>query len=219
MDPTALLELRDRRLIAVIRAPAAPVALAAAQAVAKGGITMIEITFTVPDAPRVIAELKANPNLTVGAGTVLTASQCDQALTAGAQFIVAPNTEQEVATMALDAGVMYVPGALTPNEIVRAHALGAHVVKVHPVGVVGGPHYIEVIREPLPHIPMLAAGGTTLENAMTFLKAGCMAVGIGPALADPKLAMAEQFDEITRRAKAFLQRLSVVDAMTPARKG
>jgi 2-dehydro-3-deoxyphosphogluconate aldolase/(4S)-4-hydroxy-2-oxoglutarate aldolase len=189
-------------------------------AVVRGGITMIEITFTVPDAVRVMAELAAQPNLTVGAGTVLTAAQAHDALAAGAKFIVAPNTSTEVARVALDAGVFYMPGAFTPNEILAARAAGAHVVKVHPVGVVGGPHYIDVIREPLPDIPMLAAGGTTLENSMAFLKAGCVGVGLGPSLADPKLAKAEQFDEITRRARAFLQRLTAADAAAaPARRG
>lgn len=214
MEPTALNELRERRLIAVIRAASSEAALASARAVARGGFTLIEITFTVPEASRVIAELAREPRITVGAGTVLTAAHAHEALTAGARFIVAPNTAAEVAQVALEAGVLYCPGAFTPNEIVAARTLGAHVVKVHPVGVLGGPHYIEVIREPLPDIPMLAAGGTTLENFAFFLKAGCMGVGLGPSLADPRLAKAEKFDEITHRARAFLQRLAAVDAAT-----
>jgi 2-dehydro-3-deoxyphosphogluconate aldolase/(4S)-4-hydroxy-2-oxoglutarate aldolase len=214
MHPAAYLELRDRRLIAVIRAPSPKAALAAAEAVAKGGITMIEITFTVPDAPSVIADLTGRPRLTIGAGTVLTAAQARDALAAGAQFIIAPNVSAEVARVALDAGVLYTPGAYTTNEIIAAREAGAHVVKVYPVGVAGGPQYIQVIRDPLPDIPMLAAGGTTLENMNFFLKAGCVGVGLGASLADPKLAATEQFDEITRRARAFVQRLTAVDAAT-----
>src|SRR6185503_10325182 len=92
--------------------------------------------------------------------------------------------------------------------ILAARDAGAHVIKVYPVGVAGGPKYIEVIRDPLPDVPMLAAGGTTLENMVPFLHAGCVGIGLGAALADPKLAIAGNFDEITRRAKAFVQRLA-----------
>ena len=114
---------------------------------------------------------------------------------------------------------MYCPGAFTTNEIVAARAAGAHVVKVYPVGIAGGTRYIEVIREPLPDIPMLAAGGTTLENFAAFLKAGCIGIGIGGALADPKVAAAGQFGEIQRRAKEFRLRLIAADAMTAAPRG
>ena len=206
--PLALERLREQRLISVIRAPTASAALSAALAVAKGGIPLVEITFTVPDAPRVMADLAGRADLVVGAGTVLTAAQAAQALAAGARFIVAPNLSLEVARVALDAGVMYCPGAYTTHEILAARAAGAHVIKVYPVGVVGGPAYIQVIRDPLPDVPMLAAGGTNLENTVPFLQAGCVGVGLGAALADPALAAAGRFDEITRRARAFVERVS-----------
>jgi 2-dehydro-3-deoxyphosphogluconate aldolase/(4S)-4-hydroxy-2-oxoglutarate aldolase len=214
MHPAAFLELRDKRLIAVIRAPSPKVALEAAEAVARGGITMLAITFTVPVALQVIAALAKKPHVTVGAGTVLTAAQARDALAAGAKFIIAPNISAEVAQVALEGGVLYAPGAYTTNEILAAHAAGAHVVKVDPVGIVGGPQYIQVIRDPIPNIPFLAAGGTTLENVSFFLKAGCMGVGLGASLADPRLAAAGQVDEITRRARAFLHRLTAIDAAT-----
>ena len=206
--PLALESLREQRLISVIRAPTPSAALSAALAVAKGGIPLVEITFTVPDAPRVMADLAGRADLVVGAGTVLTAAQAAQALAAGARFIVAPNLSLEVARVALDAGVMYCPGAYTTHEILAARAAGAHVIKVYPVGVAGGPAYIQVIRDPLPDVPMLAAGGTNLENTVPFLQAGCVGVGLGAALADPALAAAGRFDEITRRARAFVERVS-----------
>src|SRR5262249_15919623 len=136
--PLALEKLREQRLISVIRAPSPAAALSAALAVAKGGIPLVEITFTVPDAPRGMAELAGRADLGVGAGTVLTAAQAAQALAAGARFIIAPNLSIEVARAALDAGVMYCPGAYTTNEILAARAAGAHVIKVYPVGVAGG---------------------------------------------------------------------------------
>jgi len=206
--PLALERLREQRLISVIRAPTPSAALSAALAVAKGGIPLVEITFTVPDAPRVMADLAGRADLVVGAGTVLSAAQAAQALAAGARFIVAPNLSLEVARVALDAGVMYCPGAYTTHEILAARAAGAHVIKVYPVGVAGGPAYIQVIRDPLPDVPMLAAGGTNLENTVPFLQAGCVGVGLGAALADPALAAAGRFDEITRRARAFVERVS-----------
>lgn len=208
MEPAALTALRDRHLLAAIRAPSAEVALAAARAVAKGGIPLLEITFTVPDATRVMTALAAAEDVVVGAGTVLTADQARAALDAGARFIVAPNLSHDVARVALAGGAMYCPGAYTTTEIVAARDAGAHVVKVYPIGVAGGPRYIEVIRDPLPDIPMLAAGGTTLENMVPFLRAGCVGIGLGGSLADPKLAEAGQFDEITRRANAFVDRLT-----------
>jgi 2-dehydro-3-deoxyphosphogluconate aldolase/(4S)-4-hydroxy-2-oxoglutarate aldolase len=208
MEPSALTALRERHLVAAIRAPSADVALASARAVAKGGVALLEITFTVPDATRVMAALADTEHAIVGAGTVLTADQCRAALDAGARFIIAPNFSPDVARVALAAGVMYCPGAYTTTEIIAARDAGAHVIKVYPVGIAGGPKYIQVIRDPLPDVPMLAAGGTTLENMVPFLHAGCIGIGLGAALADARLAEAGQLDEITHRAKAFVHRLT-----------
>jgi 2-dehydro-3-deoxyphosphogluconate aldolase/(4S)-4-hydroxy-2-oxoglutarate aldolase len=206
--PRALEEVRERRLVAVIRAPSTAAALGAATAIAEAGIPIVEITFTVPGAPVAIAELADRPELIVGAGTVLNAAQAHDAISAGATFIIAPNMNPEVARVALDAGVMYCPGAYTTTEIVAARDVGAHLVKVYPVGVAGGPDYIKVIRDPLPDVPMLAAGGTNLENLVPFLDAGCMAVGLGAALCDPKLAAAGRFDQLAKRAKEFVKKVN-----------
>jgi 2-dehydro-3-deoxyphosphogluconate aldolase / (4S)-4-hydroxy-2-oxoglutarate aldolase len=219
MEPVALTTLRAQHLLAAIRAPSADAALSAAQAVAKGGISLLEITFTVPDAPRVMAALASAEGVVVGAGTVLTSDQCRAALDAGARFILSPVFSPDVARVALAGNAMYVPGAYTPAEIVAARHAGAHVVKVYPVGVAGGPKYIQVIREPLPDIPLLASGGTTLENLVPFLHAGCVGVGLGGALADAKLVEAGQLDEITRRAKAFVHRVTEARATGLVPKG
>jgi len=212
VDPMALRELRERRMLAVIRASSTAAAVAAARAVVEGGISLLEITFTVPHAPRAIAELANRADVVVGAGTVLTAAEARDALAAGARFLVAPNLSLEVARIALAADAMFCPGAYTTSEIIAARAAGAHVVKVYPVGVAGGPAYIRVIRDPLPDLPVLAAGGTTLENFVPFLEAGSLAVGLGASLADPALAESGAFDEITRRARAFVKRLDAARA-------
>jgi len=211
--PHALAELHRTRLIAVIRAASAAVARDAALAVAEGGVPLIEVTFTVPDAARVMAQLAGRPGIVLGAGTVLTREQARIALDAGAQFIVAPNMSGEVADAARAAGVMYCPGAYTPTEIIAARNAGAHVVKVHPVGVAGGPAYIHVIRDPLPDVPLLAAGGTNFDNTLPFLRAGCVGVGLGPALADPALAADGQLGEITRRAQRFVELVASAGAL------
>lgn len=208
MEPTALTALRERPLVAAIRAPSADAALGSARAVAKGGVRLLEITFTVPDATRVMSALAGTEGGIVGAGTVLTADQCRAALDAGARFIIAPNLSLEVARMSVAHGVMFCPGAYTTSEIVSAHNAGAHIVKVYPVGVAGGPAYIKVIRDPLPHISMLAAGGTNLDNVVPFVQAGCVGCGLGASLADPQLAARGEFSEITRRAEAFVARMA-----------
>jgi 2-dehydro-3-deoxyphosphogluconate aldolase/(4S)-4-hydroxy-2-oxoglutarate aldolase len=219
MEAVALTRLREQHLLAVIRTTSTTAAIGAAEAVARGGVSLVEITFSVPSAPSAIAELSGRDGMIVGAGTVITKEQARDALSAGAKFIVAPNFSPEIAEIALRAGVMYVPGAYTTTEIIAAHAAGAHVIKVYPVGVAGGPPYIQTIRDPLPHIPMLAAGGTTLENTIAFLRAGCIGIGIGPALADPKLAEAGKFDEITKRAKMFAHRITEARAAGTLPKG
>ncbi len=206
-DPPALTALREQRYIAVIRAATPEAALGAARAVAAGGIRLIEVTYSVPDAPSVMRALAGRDDLIVGAGTVLTDDQCREALDAGAKFIIAPNLSAEIGRMALSAGAMFCPGAYTTGEIIAAHTAGAHLIKVYPVGVAGGPAYIKVIRDPLPDIPMLAAGGTNLDNVVPFLQAGCVGCGLGAALADPQLALRGEFAEITRRAQAFVARL------------
>jgi 2-dehydro-3-deoxyphosphogluconate aldolase/(4S)-4-hydroxy-2-oxoglutarate aldolase len=205
--PPAFQQLLEQRILSVIRAPSPDAAIGAALAVHEGGVDLIEITYTVPDANRVMREVGKRAGITMGAGTVLSAAQARAAIDCGARFLVAPNFTPEVAAVAREAGVMFCPGAYTPTEIVAARAGGAHVVKVHPVGVAGGPAYIQVIRDPLPDIPMLAAGGTNLDNFIPFLRAGCVGVGLGPAIADPGLAAEGQYAEITRRARAFGEKL------------
>ena len=209
MDVRGVMDaVRAHRLVAVIRAASGDAALGAARAVVRGGIRLVEVTYSVPDAPAVMRQLvaDAHPGVVVGAGTVLTAKQAADALAAGARFLIAPNVSEAVAGAAREASVFYCPGAYTTGEILHAVEKGAHLVKVYPVGVAGGPDYIQVIRDPLPHVPMLAAGGTNLENIVPFFAAGCIACGLGGALADPGLALAARFDEIEARERAFVAR-------------
>ncbi len=196
-------ELQAHRLVAVIRAATDAQALEAARAVVRGGLRLVEITFTCPDAPAILRAL-AGTTAIVGAGTVLTANEARAAVAAGARFLIAPNMCPAVAAVARETGVLYCPGAYTTTEILAALAEGAHVVKVYPVGIAGGPDYVRVIRDPLPRVPMLAAGGTHMGNVAAFLDAGCVGVGLGASLADPALAAAGAFETIEARARGFV---------------
>ncbi len=200
--------VRAHRLVAVIRAARTDHALEAARAVIRGGIALVEVTYSVPDAPAVMRQLVSDAHIgvVVGAGTVLTTQQAHDALDAGARFLIAPNVSAAVAGVARETGVFYCPGAYTTGEILHAVDQGAHLVKVYPVGVAGGPDYIKVVRDPLANVPMLAAGGTNLDNIVPFFAAGCIACGLGGSLADPALAAAGRFDEIESRARAFVAR-------------
>ena len=207
LEHPELARLRRDRLVAVIRAASNDDAYEAARAVGRGGIRFIEVTYSVPDAPGVLRRLAGDRlDAVLGAGTVLTAAQAEAAINAGARFLIAPNLSLEVAAVAKAHGVLFCPGAYTTSEILAAHQAGAQVVKIYPVGVAGGPAYIRVIRDPLPGIPMLAAGGTNLDNIVAFFEAGAIACGLGASLADPALAATGDFEAIESRARAFVAR-------------
>ncbi len=161
---------------------------AARQAVlfADAGIELVEITFTVPDAPRLVREMLARRPQDgppwIGMGTVTTAERAREAVKAGSEFIVTPNVSADVARIAREAGLYLILGALTPTEVVAAQELGADLVKVYPLPPVGGPHYLSTIRQPLGDIPMLAGGGFSVDEIPAYIRAGATAFGIGSPL-------------------------------------
>lgn len=180
-------------VVGVVRTDSREEAAAIARSLMKTDLRLVEITFTVPGAPELVKELLAERNQRgrreaasgrpfVGMGTVTNATRARQAIDAGAEFIVTPNTTRAVAEMVRDAGIFLLAGALTPTEIVTAHELGADLIKVYPLPPVGGPQYLSVIRGPLSDIPMLAAGGFGIEEIPAYRKAGAVAYGIGGPL-------------------------------------
>lgn len=197
MDALGL--LAAARFVPVIRAPDAELAVRAARALVRGGCRLVEVTFTTPRAEAAIARLAAD-GVTVGAGTVLDAATAARALDAGAAFLVSPHLAPDVLATAQARGVLAIPGALTPTEIVRARQAGSEVVKIFPAESVGGPRYLRLVGDPLPGIRFFPTGGVTLENARDYLAAGAIAVGVASALA-PQAAIAAG-DEATLEAAA-----------------
>src|SRR6516162_4821947 len=203
-------EIRQRILdigiVPVVRASSAKLAIAAVQAICEGGIPIIEMTVTVPGAIDVIRQLSASigKEATIGAGTVLDADTAKRCLDAGAEFIVCPALDPPTVELAKREGILIMPGALTPNEVIAAWKTGADFVKVFPCGALGGPQYIKSLRAPLPQIPMIPAGGVSLPNAAAFIRAGASALGVGADLVSEKALASGDVESITKTARLFL---------------
>lgn len=204
--------VRLGKIIAIVRGLDGRHMLGLASALYEGGITMMEVTFDQRDparwadtcgAVRLIAE-RFGDRLLVGAGTVLSLAQLEMAHSAGARYMVAPDVNPEVIRAAKQLGMGAFPGALTPTECVTAYAAGADAVKVFPAGNFG-PEYIRAIRAPLSHIPMLAVGGITVENARGFIDAGCVGLGIGGRLVNSEWIENGEFDRITALAREYVK--------------
>jgi len=195
-------------VVLVVRAETEADAIAGIRAVVEGGIKAVEVTFTVPGAPSVIraVERELGRDVLLGAGTVLHPEDAEDAVDAGAKYLVAPNTDEKVIGAAKRLGVPILPGAFTPTEIVRAWDLGADAVKIFPASV-GGAAYIKALRGPLPNIPLVPTGGVDERTVADFIRAGSFAVGAGGALFDPAKLKAKAYDQMTETARRFMQAL------------
>jgi 2-dehydro-3-deoxyphosphogluconate aldolase/(4S)-4-hydroxy-2-oxoglutarate aldolase len=203
----ALSRITRAALVAVVRAESAAVAEKIATACREGGVGAIEITFTVPGAPEVIAALAkrfSNDGLLIGAGTVLDEATARIAILAGAQFVVGPSIDARTAQLCRRYQVPYMPGAGSATEIVRALEEGADIVKVFP-GEILGPAFVRAILGPLPQAPLMPTGGVTLDNAADWIRAGCVALGVGSNLTAG--AKTGDFDSITQMARQFLAKI------------
>jgi 2-dehydro-3-deoxyphosphogluconate aldolase/(4S)-4-hydroxy-2-oxoglutarate aldolase len=192
-------------VIAVVRASSIPDAAALCAALAAGGITCTELTFSTPNVvPQLHAAAAAGHR--VGAGTVLTAAQAREAIGAGVSFLVTPGLRPDVAEVAHEAGIPVVLGALTPTEVATALDLGTAAVKIFPAKAFG-PGYFKDLRGPFPELPLVASGGVNAGNAASFLAQGALAVCAGTDVVPPDAVAAGDWDEITRRAAAFMAAL------------
>jgi 2-dehydro-3-deoxyphosphogluconate aldolase / (4S)-4-hydroxy-2-oxoglutarate aldolase len=192
-------------IVAAIRVSSRENALFAAEAVHGGGIPIIEIALTVPEATEVISHLvRQNPKLVVGAGSVLNPQMAQASLDAGAQFLTSDGLHLPLLEFAARKGVVVFPGALTPTEIITAWEFGCDFVKVAPCAHVGGESYIRSIHKMFPHIPLIAAGGVNQLTALNFVLAGAMGLGVGRDLMPSEAIRMRQTDRIQELARRFI---------------
>src|ERR1043165_4358868 len=199
--------IRDVGIIPVVRAQSADEAMMAIDAIRAGGISLLEITMTVPGAVQLIEKVakRYGAEALVGAGTVLNAETARACIDAGAQFVVSPSLNLETIEVCRAHDVAVLPGALTPTEVVNAWNAGADFVKVFPAGAVGGPSYLKALKAPLPHIELVPTGGVSLKTAADFIEAGASALGVGADLVDLKALREGQQHIITERAREFVR--------------
>ncbi len=176
-------QIREIGVIPSIRVDSAEAAIFAAENLAAGGIPIVEITTTIPNSDQVIRDLTRRfPTLIVGAEVVAGLDQARCELDAGAMFLTGPGCDLEVTGYCVEEEILVIPGALTPTEVMNAYKAGADFVKVFPCSYVGGEKYIRALKAPLPHVPLVAAGGVTQSTAPHFITAGAVALGVGEDL-------------------------------------
>ena len=204
--PQQLQRVLDTGIVAVVRAPDPAGLVEVIRALAAGGVTVAEVTLTVPNALDVVREAKRalGDSVLLGAGTVLDPETCRAALLAGAEFIVSPTLNPDVIHLCRRYDKLVMPGAFTPTEILAAWEAGADIVKVFPADVVG-PAFFKAMRGPLPHVRLMPTGGVDLTNAAVYLNAGACCLGVGGQLVDPKLVAAKAFDQLRELAARYVE--------------
>ena len=210
MEPDRTLKKAEELgLLAVVRGESRSAALEVVGALVEGGVLGIEITFTTPEASRVIRELSEEygDGILLGAGTVITREQVDQAAEAGSTFLVSPGCDPELLPAMLGTGLLVLPGVLTPSEVMLARRLGAPAVKLFP-GSSGGPSYLKALLGPFPDVSFVPTGGVAVDNVPDWFAAGARTVGAGSALAPPSLAGRDR-NEVVETARRFAEAVRV----------
>jgi 2-dehydro-3-deoxyphosphogluconate aldolase / (4S)-4-hydroxy-2-oxoglutarate aldolase len=203
---TELQRMLEAGIVAVVRSPDSRHLVDVAKALAEGGVTVMEITFTVPNALEVIRQVQQalGDKILLGAGTVLDPETARAAILAGAEFIVAPTLNLDVIRLCHRYDKLALPGAFTPTEILAAWEAGADIVKVFPADVLG-PAFFKAMRGPLPQIRLMPTGGVDMNTAADFLKAGACCLGIGSQLVEPKAVAASDFGRIREMARKYVE--------------
>jgi 2-dehydro-3-deoxyphosphogluconate aldolase / (4S)-4-hydroxy-2-oxoglutarate aldolase len=197
--------LEQAGLIPVLRARSFAEGHAMVEAMVAGGVTVIEVTMTVPNAVELLRELKKNHSaLLLGSGTVTDAAQAQATIDAGAEFIVSPSLHMDVIAKTKELGKVSIPGALTPTEVITAWRAGADYVKIFPCSAMGGASYLKALLAPFPDLKLIPTGGVTLQTAAEFLKAGACALGVGSDLVNPAAIAEGHPESITKTAHAYL---------------
>jgi 2-dehydro-3-deoxyphosphogluconate aldolase / (4S)-4-hydroxy-2-oxoglutarate aldolase len=198
-------------LIPVLRAKNSKQAHAVVQAMIAGGVTVVEVTMTVPNAVELLRELKSEygpKGLLLGSGTVTTASEAQATINAGAEFVVSPSFHPEVVIATKTNGKLSIPGALTPTEVITAWKAKADYVKIFPCSAMGGASYLKSLLAPFPFLKLIPTGGVTLETAASFIRAGARALGVGSDLVNLAAIDAGHPETITETARAYLKVLA-----------
>ena len=192
-------------IVPVLRARSAAEGRALVEALAAGGITVIEVTMTVPGAVGLLRALKKEygERLLLGSGSVTDRAQAEATIDAGAAFVVSPSFHAEVVARTKELGKVSIPGALTPTEVVTAWRAGADYVKIFPCSAVGGASYLKALLAPFPELRLIPTGGVTVDTAADFLKAGARALGVGTDLVNPKAIEEGKPERVTATARAY----------------
>src|SRR5579875_643759 len=200
-------EIERVGLVPVLRAKSAAEGHALVEAMLAGGVTVVEVTMTVPGAVELLRELKQahGGKLLLGSGTVTTAEQAAATIEAGAEFVVSPSLHPEVIAKTKALGKISIPGALTPTEVITAWNAGADYVKVFPCSAVGGAGYLRALLAPFPQLQLIPTGGVTQQTAADFLKAGARALGVGADLVNAKAIAEGKPEVVTDAARAYLE--------------
>jgi 2-dehydro-3-deoxyphosphogluconate aldolase/(4S)-4-hydroxy-2-oxoglutarate aldolase len=198
--------IENSGIIPVLRARSADEARALVEALTAGGISVMEVTMTVPGAVELLRLLKREygERLLLGSGTVTTAAEAEATIEAGAEFVVSPSLHPEVIAATQARGKVSIPGALTPTEAITAWRAGADYVKIFPCSAVGGAGYLKALLAPFPELRLIPTGGVTLQTAVDFLKAGARALGVGSDLVNAQAIAQGKPESVTATARAYL---------------
>jgi 2-dehydro-3-deoxyphosphogluconate aldolase/(4S)-4-hydroxy-2-oxoglutarate aldolase len=201
-----LQRVKESGIVAVIRARSSELLVDVAEALLAGGVTVMEITFTVPGALRVLERVadQVGDRALLGAGTVLDTETGRAAMLAGAEFIVSPSTNVDLIRLCRRYDKAIMPGALTPTEVVTAWEAGADIVKIFPADSMGGASYLKALHGPLPQVNLMPTGGVDLKTAAGFLQAGAYALGIGGSLVEAKAVEAGDMARIESLARQYV---------------
>jgi 2-dehydro-3-deoxyphosphogluconate aldolase/(4S)-4-hydroxy-2-oxoglutarate aldolase len=203
--------LEQTGIIPVLRADSVQTGHALVDAMMAGGITVVEVTMTVPNALTLLRELKQRHGgkLLLGSGTVTDVAQAAATIDAGAEFVVSPSLHLDVVAKTKELGKISIPGALTPTEVITAWRAGADYVKVFPCSAMGGATYLKSLLAPFPELKLIPTGGVTLQTAAAFLKAGARALGVGTDLVNTVAITEGKPETITNTARAYLETIRV----------
>lgn len=205
---TLIETIEKHHLMVAVRTDTPEKAYKAAVACLDGGIRLIEITFSVPQAEDVIKQLKKDKRVIIGAGTILSIPDARKALKAGAAYLVSPHSDEKIIKFTKKEGAVSIPGACTPTEIYRAHKTGGDIIKLFPFVEIGGLNFLKAIRGPMHFVKFMISGGLTLDNISEYLGARAACILVGSAIMKKELVIAEDWNSITEISRKFVQKIT-----------